>query len=276
MAASVAAGWPRSNGAAPSTANHRVAPSAHRSAAGPAGPPRACSGATYGSDPNTAVGPRPAAQPPAPAPVEPEAPAATVPALAVRVRWVSSWSEAMPEVGQLGPATGRDHHVGRLDVVVDDPRRVRRLQGVHQVQPDPGGHRRRQRARPLDQLAQGRRGHQLHDQEQPAVGLDHVVEGDDPRVVEAGGRPGLAQRPLPQRRPVGAGGPGRQLDLLDRHRSAEQDVVGPPHRAHPAPAQRPPEDIAARDQPAVGARSHDAGKYGRSPAGRLTRPMGKP
>jgi hypothetical protein len=179
------------------------------------------------------------------------------------------------EVGQLGPAAGGDHHVGRFDVVVDDAGPVGRLQGVNQVQPDPGRRRRRQRPRPLDQLTQGRRRHQLHDQEQPPVGLDHVVEGDDPRMVEPGRGPGLPQRPLPQRRPAGAGGPGRQLDLLDGHRAAEQDVVGPPHRAHPAPAQRPPEDIAARDQPAVGARVHDAGKYGRSRPGPLTAIIGK-
>src|SRR5215213_7732819 len=115
MAARVAAGWPRSNGAAPSTANHRVAPSAHRSAAGPAGRPVACSGATYGSDPNTAVGSRPPAGapgPPVPAspflipatPSPPPGPAA--PATPLRVRWVSSWREAMPKSASLTRPSG--------------------------------------------------------------------------------------------------------------------------------------------------------------------------
>ena len=89
MAPRVAAGLARSNGATPSTANHRVAPSAHRSAAGPACPPLACSGATYGSDPNAAVTARPSPRPRI-APVAP-----------VRVRWVSSWSEAMPKSASL-------------------------------------------------------------------------------------------------------------------------------------------------------------------------------
>jgi hypothetical protein len=165
------------------------------------------------------------------------------------------------EVGQLDPAA-RDHHdVGRLDVVVDDPGPVGRLQRVQQLQPDPGRRRRPHRPRPLDQVAQGRRLDQLHDQEQAVAGLSHVVEDDHPRMVQPGRRPGLAQRPPPQRLPLRPGRPGRQLDLLDRHRPAKQDVLGPPHRAHPALAQRPPEDIAARDQPAVGARFHDGRKY---------------
>jgi len=174
------------------------------------------------------------------------------------------------EVGQLGPAVAGDHDIGRLDVVVDDPGPVGRVQRLQQLQPDPGRPRRRQRPRPTDQVAQGRGLDQLHDQEQPGAGLDHVVEGDDAGVVEPGRRPGLTQGPLAQVHPAGRGRPAGQLDLLDRHRPAEQEVLGPPHRAHPAPAQRPPEDVAARDQPAVGARFHDARQDGRSPPGRLT------
>ena len=87
MAPRVATGPPRSNGAEPSTANHSVAPSAHRSAAGPARWPLACSGATYGSDPKAAVMVRSAS-----------CPAAATP---VRVRWVSSWSEAIPKSASL-------------------------------------------------------------------------------------------------------------------------------------------------------------------------------
>jgi hypothetical protein len=93
-------------------------------------------------------------------------------------------------------------------------------------------------------------------------------------MIEPGRRPGLAQRPLPQGPRPGPAA-GRQPDLLDGDLTAEEDILGPPHRAHPAPAQRPPEDIAARDQPAVGARFHDAGKYGRSAGGRLTPSTGK-
>jgi len=76
IAARVAAGPPRSNGGAPSTANHRVAPSPHRSAGGPPRRPIACSGATYGSDPKAAP---------------------------VSVRWVSS-SKAMPKSASLAGA----------------------------------------------------------------------------------------------------------------------------------------------------------------------------
>ena len=258
MAPSVAAGPARSNGATPSTANHSVAPSAHRSAAGPACSPLACSGATNGSDPNAAVSARSAPRSPGPAtPAQGPGGTGEGPLGVVLERGDA-------EVGQLDPAARGDHDVGRLDVVVDDPGPVGRVQRLQQLQPDPGRRRMPHRPRPVDQVAQRRGLDQLHDQEQAVVGLDGVMEGDHPRMVEPGRRPGLPQRPFPQRLPPRPGR-ARQLDLLDGHRPAEQHVVRPPHRAHPAPAQRPPEDIAARDQPAVGARSHDARQYVRSP-----------
>ena len=55
-----------------------------------------------------------------------------------------------PEVGQLGPAVGGDHDVRRLDVVVDDPGLVGRVQGIHQLQPDPRRRRQPHRPRPGD------------------------------------------------------------------------------------------------------------------------------
>jgi hypothetical protein len=105
--------------------------------------------------------------------------------------------------------------------VVDDPGPVGGVQRVQELKRNTGRRPMPHRPRLVDQVAQGRRIDQLHDQEQAVVGLDRVVEGHHPRVVEPGRRPGLAERPFAQRRPVGPGRPARQLHLLDRHRPAK-------------------------------------------------------
>jgi hypothetical protein len=148
--------------------------------------------------------------------------------------------------------------------VVDDAGPVGRRQRGQQLQADAGRRRRGQRPVPDDQVAQGRRVHQLHHQEQPPGRLHHVVEGDHARVVEPGRGLGLPQRPVADRRLLLVGQAGGQLDLLDRHRPVEQHVVGPPHDAHAATAEGRPEGVTAGDQPPVGAGCHDAGKYGRN------------
>ena len=53
-------------------------------------------------------------------------------------RVASAWSPRVgdarhAEVGELGVAGGVDHHVGRLDVAVDDPRLVRELERIEQL-----------------------------------------------------------------------------------------------------------------------------------------------
>jgi hypothetical protein len=168
------------------------------------------------------------------------------------------------EVGQLGGRARRHHHVGRLDVVVDDARAVGRRQRGEQVQADVGRRRRGQRPVPRDQVAQGRRVDQLHHQEQPSGRVHHVVQGDHAGVVEPGRGPGLPQGPLADRRLLAVGQAGRQRHLLDRHRPVQQGVLGPPHHAHAATAEHRPEGVTAGDQPPVGAGCHDARKYGRN------------
>jgi len=148
--------------------------------------------------------------------------------------------------------------------VVDDARAVGRRQRGEQVQADAGRRRRGQRPGPGDQVAQGRRVDQLHDQEQPSRRVHHVMEGDHARVVEPGRRPGLPKRPLADRRLLVVGQAGGQLHLLDRHRPVEQDVLRPPHHAHAATAEERLEGVTAGDQPPVGAGCHDARKYGRN------------
>ena len=71
---------------------------------------------------------------------------------------------------------------------------------------------------------------QPHRDDQLAVLLAGVVDGDDARVVEPGGEPRLAQEPLAEALVVGevAG------DHLERHRPVEGEVGRPVDDAHPA------------------------------------------
>ena len=96
----------------------------------------------------------------------------------------------------------------------------------------------RQRAALPHGLLQGPGADQLHDDPGPAVLLDHVVDGDDARVAEPRGGPGLAQHPPVSHLLARLVEPVGQDQLLDRHVAVEQDVVGVPHHAHAAPAHR--------------------------------------
>ena len=62
--------------------------------------------------------------------------------------------------------------------------------------------------------------------------LGHVVDGHHARVVEPGGRLGLAQRPLVGVGPFLGGERLRDLDFLDRDVTVEQLIAGTPHDPH--------------------------------------------
>ncbi len=129
-----------------------------------------------------------------------------------------------------------------LDVAVDD---AGRMGGVE---------RRRDLAEQLDRFARRQRAvggypslqvaalDQPHRDDQLAVLLAGVVDGDDVGVVEAGGEAGLAQEALAEGLVVGevAG------DHLQRHRSVERQVGGPVDDAHPAARDQRVDSIAAQ------------------------------
>ncbi len=78
---------------------------------------------------------------------------------------------------------------------------------------------------------------QLGDEQRVPVLLPHLVEGHDPRVVEAGGRLGLAHHPL--------SGLAVLLDRLHRDRPLEPPVPGLVDDAEPAaPSLLPSDDPA--------------------------------
>ena len=88
------------------------------------------------------------------------------------------------------------------------------------------------------ELGQGRAVDQLGDEQRAAVLLAHLVEGDDPGVVEPRRRLGLAQHPA-----ASLGRP--RIDRLDRDRALEATVPGLVDGAEAAAAD------AALDQEAV-------------------------
>jgi hypothetical protein len=163
-----ASSW--SKGGRPSTAVNSVAPSAQRSASGPG----RCRGPLGGD-----VRRRPEQQ-----------------AGGGDGRVAGAGGDA--EVGEHHPAVVAHHHVGRLHVAVHDPLRVRRLQRAEQRQADLRRARRVERALGRDDVREGARLDQLHDEVGRAVVLDDVVDGHRARVVQAGGGPRLAPGALAQ------------------------------------------------------------------------------
>jgi hypothetical protein len=138
-----------------------------------------------------------------------------------------------PEVQNLRVARQCHQNVGRLEVAVDNPARVRRVERIGHL------HGNRQRlgqwhgpARdpcrerlPLDEF---------HRDEMPAIAFADVVNRADIRMIERGGGASLATETLRR------GG----IDLLvrrqklQRHRAAEPGVLGTVHHPHTAPAER--------------------------------------
>jgi hypothetical protein len=165
------------------------------------------------------------------------------------------------EVGQLGGAVRAHHDVLRLEVAVDDAGPVGGLQGGQQVQAKPGGPLRGQRPVAPDQVVQGGRDHQLHHDVVVVAVLRDVVDGDRPRVAEAGGRPRLPRHPRAHGGPLLGVEPAWQVDLLDRHLAGQQRVGRPPDHAHAAAAELGAELVAVGNAPPGAVRGHRRERY---------------
>ena len=156
------------------------------------------------------------------------------------------------EVEDLGLAGAGHEDVGGLDVAVDDPLGVGRVEPVDdldgQVQQPLHPHR-----AALDEVLERLALEQLHDDERLALVLPDLVNRADVGVVERGRRAGLAKEAV--ERGAVAGGLGRQE--LQGDGPAEDAVVGPVDDAHAA-ATELLDDPVVRNFPA----DHDASREG--------------
>ncbi len=149
------------------------------------------------------------------------------------------------EVEQLGRRAGRlgrDDHVLRLDVAVDDAAVVRVVERVGETEADPQDVAVAERAVALERR-QRAAADQLGDQEPLAAGLAGVEHRHDPRVVEPRRRQRLALGTLGHR--------ARSRDDLDRHEPVESFVARREDRAEPAGAQPLAEPVAPQDERSV-------------------------
>ena len=145
------------------------------------------------------------------------------------------------EVHQLSAPLG-DHHIGRLDVAVDDSG------GVGQ------GECRRQLAQQgtdlvcsertvLQQRGEGPTVDELHHEAGKPLVVEEVVDRDDVRVGQLGGEPGLIPEPLGQFQFV----LGVRVHDLERDPALEGVVDGLPHLAHAAGRHMPDQPVAVRE-----------------------------
>lgn len=134
------------------------------------------------------------------------------------------------------------------------------LEGAQQSQADTGHFAGCERAAADEPVREGLAVDQLHDDPGAAVLFDDIVHDDHVRVPDPRDGPGLAHRPLPLGRGVGAARTGHAAPLAgllvhvqDLHGdlTGQQFVGGAPDRAHAAAAEPFAQAIAAGDEPAL-------------------------
>ena len=136
------------------------------------------------------------------------------------------------EVGLDGAAAAAHQHIGRLDVAVHEPGRVRVGEAAGHLRDELDGLAHRGGSPLRDHLAEVAVRDQLGGDVEEAVLLAVGVDLDDVRGVQRGQRPGLAAEPLPERGVVGE----HRGDDLERHAPVERlldRAVDDPHPAGP-------------------------------------------
>ncbi len=136
-----------------------------------------------------------------------------------------------PEVHDLGPALGRDHDVGALDVPVDDAFAVGLPQAGRHLVDQAYSFRRFERP-PLDTVPKRLPLDVLHGDVGLILIFPDLVDDTDVRVRQRRGRLGLNQEPLLQSRLVQE----VRGQELQGHRALEFEVLGFINDPHSAPA----------------------------------------
>ena len=158
-----------------------------------------------------------------------------------------------PEIGEidlLGRALHRDQRIARLDVAVQQPMRMRRIERLRQLTDQ--GDRPLGGQRPV--LAQQRRQigapHVAHRDEEMPVDLAGLIDRDDPGVIDRRRQPRLRQEPC-AKPCVLREMPGQQLE---RHVATQPHVQRPIDDAHPAAAQKRLQAVTPQLRPDTGNR----------------------
>jgi hypothetical protein len=92
------------------------------------------------------------------------------------------------EVHHLDGARLGHHHVGGLQIAVDDARAVRVGERIEHLHAEMGGLRRVDRPDPLGQVVQGLAPHVLHDHQQLVLLAMELVDGGDAGMAQASQR----------------------------------------------------------------------------------------
>ena len=137
------------------------------------------------------------------------------------------------EVGQVRVAVLVEQHVAGLDVPVHEPAAVGGVERVGDLGEQGEGALRAEPALALEQRAQVAALHVAHGDIELPVVLAGLVDGDDARVLQGGGEPGLLQEAAPEPLVLGE----LRRDQLQRDGALEAEVGRPVHHAHPAPAE---------------------------------------
>ena len=98
------------------------------------------------------------------------------------------------EVEHLRPPVRRDHHVGGLEIAMDDTVGVRMFEGVGELMADAAHALGRHRASSQDRL-QRLAADELHGDVRHAVHIAYFVDGADIGMIERGGGARLVQQP---------------------------------------------------------------------------------
>ena len=107
-----------------------------------------------------------------------------------------------PEIQNLGVAPPGHEEVSRLDVAMNDSRRVRGIQRVGDFNRYPQQFAELQR-QPRNAVPQRHAVEQLHDDEGPSVALANLVDGADIRMVQRRSRPRFPAKALQGNRALG-------------------------------------------------------------------------
>ena len=137
------------------------------------------------------------------------------------------------EVEDLDLSTIDQEEICRLDVAMDNSSTVCPVEGVSHLNADVDDLMDLEGLGTGEAVSQRQAFHQFHDEEGSAFVLADVVDRADVRVIQRGGRPGFGSEPFHGRQIIGQV-LGHELEC---HGTAQTDIFGSVHDAHPACAE---------------------------------------